>query len=359
MEYVELSDTVTNEDQRSYIKIESLRGKTPTDIHAALVEVCGELAVSRSTVSRWAVRFRHGRGSIENIEKSGRPKTATDDQSVQVVAEFLEEDRRVTCEEIAAGTGISATSVFRILTTILMKRKISARWVPHQLTVEQKEARLHNSQQLLVRYENEGNDFLHGIIAIDETWIRDYKPELKSQSSQWKSPSSPRPQKFRRAMSKVKLMMIFAYDYCGVIMTDRVPTGTTVNAQYYHNFLQNLRRKMHKNRPNALQCNIKILHDNARPHMGNLVTDLLDKYNWEVLPHAPYSPDLSPPDFDLFQKLKDPMRGIRFDSLDELSNTVTQRVRHLNKSGELTGIMDLPKRWKAVIEKNGDYIEGL
>jgi len=29
-----------------------------------------------------------------------------------------------------------------------------------------------------------------------------------------------------------------------------------------------------------------ILHDNAGPHLGKVVTDLLSKYEWEVLPHA-------------------------------------------------------------------------
>ena len=58
------------------------------------------------------------------------------------------------------------------------------------------------------------------IVAIDETWVRDFEPELKSQSNEWRSPSSPRPKKFRRAQSKVKQMMIFAYDHRGIIMTE-------------------------------------------------------------------------------------------------------------------------------------------
>jgi len=58
------------------------------------------------------------------------------------------------------------------------------------------------------------------IITIDETWVRDFEPEFKSQSNEWRSPSSPRPQKFQRAQSKVKQMMIFAYDHRGIIMTD-------------------------------------------------------------------------------------------------------------------------------------------
>ena len=89
------------------------------------------------------------------------------------------------------------------------------------------------------------------------------------------------------------------------------------------------------------------------------MTDLLSKYEWGLLPHAPYSPDMSPPDFDLFPKLKEPMRGHSFSSLEEVSAAVTRAIRGLNKSGTLIGIENLPKRWDVVIEKQRDYIEGL
>ena len=55
-----VSGTVIISDQRSYIKIETLGGKNPTEIHGALSEICGEFTVDRSTVSRWANRFRGG-----------------------------------------------------------------------------------------------------------------------------------------------------------------------------------------------------------------------------------------------------------------------------------------------------------
>ena len=52
-----------------------------------------------------------------------------------------------------------------------------------------------------------------------------------------------------------------------------------------------------------------ILHDNARLHIEYVVTKNLLDYGWEVLHHAPYSPHMSPPDFDLFPKLKETIRG--------------------------------------------------
>lgn len=359
MEPAPVSGTVTVEDQRSYIKIETLRGKNPTEIHSALSEVCGELTVDRSTVSRWANRFREGRVSINDDPRPGRPKTSTDERSVKLVTDVLEEDRRATCEEISEATGIPPTSVFRILTNDLNKRKISARWVPHCLSAEQKQKRLDIATLLKRRFDVEGQAFLYRIVAIDETWVRDFEPELKLQSNEWRGQRSPRPNKFRRAQSKVKQMMIFAYDHHGIIMTDRVPCGRSVTAMYYREFIQKLNRKMHKTRPQLLEAGPLILHDNARPHIANVVSEKLREYGWEVLPHAPYSPDMSPPDFDLFPKLKQPMRGRRFPSLEELSAAVTRAIRQMNRDGVLDGIVKLPRRWDSVIEKQGDYIEGL
>jgi hypothetical protein len=93
-----------------------------------------------------------------------------------------------------------------------------------------------------------------------------------------------------------------------------------------------------------LENGVLILHDNAWPHLGKDVCELL-------LPHPLYSPDMSPPDFNLFPKLKIDMRGVRFSTLEELSASGTQRVRQLNSSTDLTGIMDLPKHWKVVIRQ--------
>ena len=111
---------VTISDQRSYIKIENFHGHL-TEIHGALSEVCGEFTEDQSTVSRWANRFHGGCVSTYNDPRLGSP---TDERSVKLVANALEEDRCATCEELCRATGVPATSVFRILTNDLKKRKI-------------------------------------------------------------------------------------------------------------------------------------------------------------------------------------------------------------------------------------------
>ena len=125
MEPAGVSETVPISDRRSYFKIEHLRGKNPTEMHVALSEVCGEFTVDCSTVSRWANRFRGGCMSIDNDPRPGRPRTSTDERSVKLVADALEEDRRPTCEELFRATGAKTsqenpqvpTSVARAWTT--------------------------------------------------------------------------------------------------------------------------------------------------------------------------------------------------------------------------------------------------
>jgi hypothetical protein len=67
----------------------------------------------------------------------------------------------------------------------------------------------------------------------------------------------------------------------------------TVTAAYYCQFLQKLRLKLHANIPDLLENGVLILHDNTRSHLDKDIRELL-------LPHLPYSPSMSPPDFDLF-----------------------------------------------------------
>ena len=88
------------------------------------------------------------------------------------------------------------------------------------MTAEQKQKRLDIATLLKQRFDVEGQAFLCRIVAIDETWVRDFELELKSQSNEWRNSPSPRPRKFRQAHSKVKQTMIFTHDNCGIIMTE-------------------------------------------------------------------------------------------------------------------------------------------
>ena len=94
-----------------------MHGKNPTEIHGGLSEVCGEFTVDRGTVSPWANRFR-GVYLITDIDpRPGRPRTSTDERSVKLVADALEEDReglsRATGSKTSQENAQEQTSVAR------------------------------------------------------------------------------------------------------------------------------------------------------------------------------------------------------------------------------------------------------
>ncbi|UYV77277.1 hypothetical protein LAZ67_15000322 [Cordylochernes scorpioides] len=72
-----------------------------------------------------------------------------------------------------------------------------------------------------------------------------------------------------------------------------------------------------KKRPDR-QGQIILLHDNARPHVAQVVKVELQELEWEVLQHPPYSPDLAPTDYYLFRYMSNHMRGTNFDDEEDL-----------------------------------------
>ena len=58
-------------------------------------------------MTKWAAEFKSGRESIEDDEKSGRPKDATTDENVEIVDNLVMCDRRRDLRGIASEVGIS------------------------------------------------------------------------------------------------------------------------------------------------------------------------------------------------------------------------------------------------------------
>ena len=109
-------------------------------------------------------------------------------------------------------------------------KRVSAKFVPRVLTVEQKQQRLSISLELRDRAASDSS-FLGNVITGDETWVYSYDSESRVQSFQWKSPSSPRAKKACQSRSHIKVMIVF-FDLDGIVRAEFVPRNTTVNSEY-------------------------------------------------------------------------------------------------------------------------------
>ena len=63
-----------------------------------------------------------------------------------------------------------------------------------------------------------------------------------------------------------------------------------------------------------------LLHDNARPHVTPSMLQKLNELGYKVLPHLPYSPDLSPTNYHFFKHLYNFLQGKCFHNQQEAEN---------------------------------------
>ena len=66
------------------------------DLHA----VFGEEAMKARTIPKWAERFREGRDSVSDNQRSARPVTVCDDEGTDIIRNFLKEHPKATCRNM-------------------------------------------------------------------------------------------------------------------------------------------------------------------------------------------------------------------------------------------------------------------
>ncbi|KYN06861.1 hypothetical protein ALC62_02182, partial [Cyphomyrmex costatus] len=131
---------IEKQEYRILIKHCFLMGKTPKQSLQWLQKCYPTSAPSRTTVYRWFSEFKMSHTSTEDASRSGRPKEAT--EIVKQVHRIVLNDRKVKLRELAEAVGISKERAGYILHDVLEMKKLSARWVPRLLTVDQKQQRV-------------------------------------------------------------------------------------------------------------------------------------------------------------------------------------------------------------------------
>ena len=80
---------------------------------------------------------------------------------IQRVEELILDNRRITCQQIAKEINVSVETVNKIIHEHLKFSKVSARWVPRQLSAFARQRRLQICKELKQRFDKEGQLFLY------------------------------------------------------------------------------------------------------------------------------------------------------------------------------------------------------
>jgi len=193
----------------------------------------GDACLSQQQVYEWSRKLANGVTSVEDAPRTGQAQRVVTPPNIAAVEAIVMENRRVTLNDIAACLKISHGSAHHTVHDVLQFHKVSARWVPRQLTHKLRERRVDACEELLRRFEREGDGFLVRIITEDETWVHFHQPETKRASKEWCHSSSPKPNKFRTEPSAGKVMLTLFWDEKGVILEHYTPRGTTVTSASY------------------------------------------------------------------------------------------------------------------------------
>ena len=334
-----------------------MKGLKGSEIFEELKNVLGESALSHAAVKNWVAEFKRGRTSVHDEYRSGRPKSVTTPEMISKVHEMILQNRRLKLSEIANSVSISKERIHHILSEKLHMKKLSARWVPRLLTLDQKRIRMQDSQHCLNRFQRNKVDFLQRFVTTDETWVHHYTPESKIQSKQWTEAGCSAPKKAKAVKSAGKVMASVFWDAKGILMIDYLPRGQTITGDYYADLLHKLQECIQQKRPGLARKKIIFHQDNARVHTCVKAMAKINELHYELLPHPPYSPDLAPSDFHLFPKLKNFLGGRKFETNDAVIAAVEEYFAGLEETHFMEGITALERRWTKCVELKGDYVE--
>jgi histone-lysine N-methyltransferase SETMAR len=129
-------------------------------------------------------------------------------------------------------------------------------------------------------------------------------------------------------------MLMILFDSQGVLHKEFLPEGKPVIAEFYKGVMDRLLKHIQRVRPVAFcSQDFFLLHNNAPAHKAASVCQFLTQKNVTTLYHLPYSPDLSPPDYYLFPKLKKKLKGLHFADVAEIQEAVTDELKNVQKRG--------------------------
>lgn len=345
--------SVSDIEQRGFIKINVLGGATASEIHRLLQKSIGRTAYSLSTVKYWVKRFQENQWDVSEGRGGAHHFHTDHDRRVEDVRMALEDKRDWTEAELAEELDIPQSTIHRILTQDLKLSKRLGIFVPHELTPENRAARIaasNNNLQLLRKHPR----LLKQTLALDESWVFLRTPKDRTHSKYWLAKDEPPPHLPVHNAHGPKRMLVLALDWHGIAFWELLPTGKTVTADYYHDFLnRNIGSWLSEKKYNR----VMVLHDNARPHKSNKIKEFFVSMGIREWAHPPYSPDLSPCDYGCFAILKNNLRGYRFQSWEELEIHLGTEIEEGNTAGRYTAVQKLEERWNGVIEVKGEYLQ--
>jgi histone-lysine N-methyltransferase SETMAR len=330
-------------------------GESVKETKKKVDSVYGDKGLSIDSLYKILKKIKAGEPTVDQRRFNAK-KTIRSPTLIAAVAADIEADRRIGMHRLASAHHTSYGTIFNIIHEDLGLVKKSARWVPKLLSLEQQEARVTTCEAFIKLVANKGRSILDNIITMDESAVSMHTPETKSQSKQWLKKGTPGPVKAKVQATRTKQMVLAFFDSKGMVYTNNVPRGKTVNADYIIGALRKFLKALKAKRPELVPGEWLLHWDNAPVHTAQKVMAFLAEKSIQTLPHPPYSPDLAPADFFLFPTVKRELAGISMTQ-KEFKNKWEGVIRSISKDDFTRAFQRWLERCEKCVRINGSYVE--
>ena len=89
-----------NIEFRAVIKFLTKEGAKAIEIHWRMADVYGDISPKYSTVAKWSAEFKHGRDSLEDDPRPGRPANVISQEMIDRVERLMLNNRRIKVQNL-------------------------------------------------------------------------------------------------------------------------------------------------------------------------------------------------------------------------------------------------------------------
>lgn len=337
--------------------IESLRrcDMKGSEIHSILTRSWPDDAPSLRRVQQIMKEIRDGvRQTFERSHGSGRRSSDLRNDNIALIAQEIAEDNNLTVVELANMFDLSESMTYRILTEDLERLWMHTRWIPHNITEDHRNQRVQCSRDMIDAFQS--RIAKANLVTLDEKWFYCRKMLPRHVVGSWMVPDDNRRQTAVRSTMERKFLVIVAVSTRGTHFFQVLNRGETVDSVFYINFLQRMRTFYATLNPPLLMENIRLIHDNARPHVARATQDYLNGTAVRVLKQPPYSPDCNLCDRYIFPRIEAIRGRNNFANKEELEQFLTEQMPLFTNQRMAKALAKMTEHLRLIVEQNGNYV---
>lgn len=326
-----------------------------TEIHRILSTAWPDDCPSVRRIQQIVKEFEDGtRNTYSQARGQGRPTSELRNNSIERVEAAIQNDNALSLRELAEMLDLSESMIHRILSEDLEQIWMITKWVPHVLTEANKQMRITCCRDLLAALQLRLTK--HNLVTIDEKWFYCRAKQPRNTVGSWMGPGGDRRQTAIRTTMENKFLVIVAVTNRGVHYFNVLEHGKTVNSDVYVEFLEAMFTFFARLQEPLLRQNIRLIHDNARPHVSQATRAFLEENNVRLLKQPPYSPDCNLCDRYVFPRLEALRCKQSFETREEIQEFLDQHMPNFSVQRTGKAIAAMMQHFEEIIRNNGNYV---